>query len=339
MAMRRALELETRVLADDPANFKCCEELLASALGLASLLERVGRTSEAEKIYRAGLEKGQEYLRQFPEAKWCRPGLGRLQNHFGLFLASENRFPDAEAAHRNALDIYEKRGGEFQGQSDRWRRQEQMWTHENLGRLMSRAGRQAEAEKEFGQSIALGEALERDFPGKGYINWLAKDYGNLALLHLLRGRSEEADAAYHSVLERAPRNAAVYNNLSWQLVTCALPAIRGDKRAVLWARKAVELEPKQPSYWNTLGAAYYRAGDWKASIAAFEQSMELGNGSKCCNWLFLAMAHWQLGDKPRAGSWFDKADVWMKKNLPNDVDLNRVRTEAAALMGLDMKHD
>ena len=32
--------------------------------------------------------------------------------------------------------------------------------------------------------------------------------------------------------------------------------------AVRLARKAVEWEPEQSAYWNTLGLAHYRAGDW-----------------------------------------------------------------------------
>jgi hypothetical protein len=45
--------------------------------------------------------------------------------------------------------------------------------------------------------------------------------------------------------------------------------------AALWAR-VVRLNPVQPDYWNRLGDAHYRAGDYKAAVAACEKAIELG---------------------------------------------------------------
>ena len=78
-------------------------------------------------------------------------------------------------------------------------------------------------------------------------------------------------------------------------------------RAVELAKKAVELAPKQGTFWNTLGVAHYRAGDWKAAVAALEKSEELRNGGDSFDWFFLAMAHWQLGEKDEARKWYDQA--------------------------------
>ena len=49
------------------------------------------------------------------------------------------------------------------------------------------------------------------------------------------------------------------------------------------------------------------------------------------------MAHWQLGDKPQARSWYDKAVPWMEKNQPKNEELVRFRAEAAALLGVKAK--
>ena len=115
--------------------------------------------------------------------------------------------------------------------------------------------------------------------------------------------------------------------------------LRDPDRAVELAKKAVELEPKEGTYWNTLGVAHYRAGDWKAAIEALTKSMELRNGGDSFDWFFLAMAHWQLGDKPQARSWYDKAVAWMEKNQPKNEELIRFRAEAAALLGVNEKKD
>ena len=89
--------------------------------------------------------------------------------------------------------------------------------------------------------------------------------------------------------------------------------------------------------WNTLGVAQYRRGDWKAAIEALTKSTELSKGGDGIDWFFLAMAHWRLGDKPAARSWYDKAVQWTNKNRPKDEELSRFRAEAAALLEVTEK--
>ncbi len=69
--------------------------------------------------------------------------------------------------------------------------------------------------------------------------------------------------------------------------------------------------------------------------------MELSSGGSSIDWFFLAMAHWQLGQKDEARTWFDKSIRSMDKNQPqNDLnqrqieDLRRFRAEAAGLLGI-----
>ena len=47
---------------------------------------------------------------------------------------------------------------------------------------------------------------------------------------------------------------------------------------------------------------------------------------------FLAMAHWQLGNKEKARNYFDEAVKRMRKRDPDDEELARFRAEAAALL-------
>jgi hypothetical protein len=44
------------------------------------------------------------------------------------------------------------------------------------------------------------------------------------------------------------------------------------------------------------------------------------------------MAHWQLGDRDQACTWYDKSVTWMEKNNARDVELRRFRAEASALL-------
>jgi tetratricopeptide (TPR) repeat protein len=125
---------------------------------------------------------------------------------------------------------------------------------------------------------------------------------------------------------------------AWALATTADPEERNPAKAVELAKKAVELAPTQGTYWNTLGVAQYRTGDWKAALEALENSMRLLPGKQeSFNMFFLAMAHWRLGEKDKAREWYDKAVAWMDKNQPTNEELLRFRAEAAELLGIEMK--
>jgi hypothetical protein len=60
---------------------------------------------------------------------------------------------------------------------------------------------------------------------------------------------------------------------------------------------------------------------------------ELGHGEEASLHAFLlAMAHWQLGERDEACRWYEKA-VELMNTKPNDAELWRFRSEAAALLG------
>jgi len=133
------------------------------------------------------------------------------------------------------------------------------------------------------------------------------------------------------------RNAMLQNNEAWFTATAGDPKrlnSRNMAHALELAKKAVELVPQEGTFWNTLGVVYYRTGDWKAAIGALEKSMQLRSGGDGFDWMFLAMAQWQLGAKAEARKWYDRAVDWMNKYRPHDDDLRRFRTEAEQLFGL-----
>ena len=73
---------------------------------------------------------------------------------------------------------------------------------------------------------------------------------------------------------------------------------------------------------------------WPVAIAALEKSTELRHRREPIGWLFLAMAHWQLGEKEEARRWYDKAVEWIEKDKPNDKELRRFCAEAKELLGV-----
>jgi tetratricopeptide (TPR) repeat protein len=120
------------------------------------------------------------------------------------------------------------------------------------------------------------------------------------------------------------------------LANCPETNLRDPKRAVALAKEAVELAPRSARSLQALGLARYRTGAWKDSIAALEKSIELReDGGNSFQWFFLAMAHWQVGNKEQARKWYDRAAEWADKNRPADAQLRRFQSEAAELLGLN----
>ena len=106
------------------------------------------------------------------------------------------------------------------------------------------------------------------------------------------------------------------------------------------ARKSVALAPKSAKIQNTLGVARYRTGDWKGAITALTRAEELEPDKHLgLNAFFLAMAHWQLGEKEAAREFYDRAVAWMNDKSPHNAELLRFRAEAEALFGIKARFD
>jgi tetratricopeptide (TPR) repeat protein len=165
---------------------------------------------------------------------------------------------------------------------------------------------------------------------------LADAWHDRGIAYLKQGHPNKAIGDLSKAVGLNPKHAMAFNNLAWTLATCPELKIRDSRRAVELAERAVLLEPK--GSMNTLGVAHYRAGDWKAAIAALKKSVELDQRpATSFNAFFLAMAHWQIGEKEQARSWYDQGVHWMQKNAPNDEELRRFRAEAEELLEINDK--
>ena len=135
-----------------------------------------------------------------------------------------------------------------------------------------------------------------------------------------------------------PNTLASMQNLIELLANCPDVKLRDPKRAVELAMKAVELAPRSGWSWHVLGSVRYRNGAWKESIVDLEKSIAVRNdGGDSWHWFFLAMAHWQLGEKGKAREWYDRAVEWMDKYQPKHEELRRFRAEASELLELKVK--
>ncbi|MBX7073033.1 MAG: protein kinase [Pirellulales bacterium] len=123
--------------------------------------------------------------------------------------------------------------------------------------------------------------------------------------------------------------------LCWDLVAEGATDDDQSALAVQLAQKAGELAPNDAFNMSTLGMAQYRAGQWQQAVDSLDKARVLAPDKHIAfNGFFLAMAHWQLGHKDEARTWYDRSVEWMEKNQPKNDDLSRFRAEAEQLMGI-----
>jgi tetratricopeptide (TPR) repeat protein len=180
-------------------------------------------------------------------------------------------------------------------------RQDLALAFENLGRLLKARRRTQETEEAWLQALEIRASLATEFPGD----------------------------------EGCKRSwADVCNDLAWFLAISPDPASGASVRAVRLAETAVELLPGHQAYWNTLGLALYRRGNWNASAIALKKSIELGSGGSGFDHFVLAMAYRRLGQKQRALESYHWACHWLQEHKPGHAELLRLRNEAAVLLGI-----
>ncbi len=132
------------------------------------------------------------------------------------------------------------------------------------------------------------------------------------------------------------QKALALNNLAWLLTTCEDIHLREPDVAVSYAKQAVELADSEGNYWNTLGVAYFRIGDWDRATEAIGRSMELskdGEGDSH-DWFFLAMIQAHKNQKEKAREWYDRAVEWFHNYRQADRELYRFQIEAAQALGI-----
>ncbi len=231
----------------------------------------------------------------------------------------------------------------------------------NRGNVYRRLGQRDKALADYNKAIALVHRHLSALFGRGALyaemgRWdeAIEDYSTILNLNpthpvvrFMRGQAyqklgkwEQAVADYHEAIRLAPQ-PPWQNELAWLLATCPEAKVRNPARAVALAQQAVDASPKDGTFWNTLGVARYRAGDFKGAVEALDKSAELRRGGDPYDWLFLAMAHEKRGHHDEARKFYDRATKWLQKNeaalakdKPQADELRRFRAEAEEILGL-----
>jgi serine/threonine protein kinase/tetratricopeptide (TPR) repeat protein len=328
---------------------------------LGHLCWKLGRPTEAEPHYREALRLGPERVyvhlmrggflaghrrnfdgavAAFRQALRLLPGCYEAHDGLGGARFAQGNFLAAEAAYQQAVCL----------------RPSYAPARLNLAKVLYRLNKAAEAEAEYREALRLRTETAEYWNSLGSLHCDGKRefdaaatafrravalrpkyydaHHNLGLA-LSNGKHwAEAIAAYEAAVRCGPGEANAHGRLAVLLAICPDPKLRDPRRGLEVARRAVELGPPTAGMWRTLGWSEYRAGNWKASVAALEKSMALRKppGGDPGDWFFLAMAHWKLNNPAEARRWYDRAARWMEQRPRNTAEVLRLQAEAAALL-------
>ncbi len=139
---------------------------------------------------------------------------------------------------------------------------------------------------------------------------------SLAILYDEIGEWVKSDKIYSQLIQADSSDAQAFNNYAYSLVE------RNEKlnKALLYAKKALKLDPNNPSYLDTIGWVYYKLNDLRKAKKYIEQSISIQGDNA------VVLEH--LGDiLMRTNDWTN-ASVYYKKAYEYDRENLRLRKKA-----------
>jgi serine/threonine protein kinase/tetratricopeptide (TPR) repeat protein len=248
----------------------------------------------AEKAFRSALSLWQELTDAVPARPEYRHNLAATYQNLGLVLLRRGQFEQAEEAYRQALTCYDQLGADFPAYQK----------HGNDRASAQQSLTQLRAARPFQEDTAQMQEGQR-------LGAAGQHRAVLALYRQALARHEQQRNEFPDQANYLGLLASKQNRLAWCLVLCPDKQLRDPKQALELAGRAAETAPQEGAFWNTLGAAHFRAGNWKESLMALEKSMHLRHGGDGFDWLFLSMIHHRLGRTEEANKWLDKATDWI----------------------------
>lgn len=179
------------------------------------------------------------------------PANDRALFNRGRVRERQGRLADADADYRRALEINPVNAR----------------AHNNLAVLSAKAGRRPEAVEHWRDAVEMG-----CFPADAVFN--------LAVEIAQAGRFGEAVALLDRGLARAPRDEPMLAALATILATCPDARHRDGTRAVLLARRLIEINgPRHVPSLNLLAAGLAEAGDFGAAVATSYEALGIAERS------------------------------------------------------------
>lgn len=137
-----------------------------------------------------------------------------------------------------------------------------------VGSLLA-SGRDCLREGKFAEAVALFEKARSLDPSSHEAAF------GLSSAFIETQRYGEALPLLETLNREVPDNPMVKNNLAWVLLNLKDRSGESIARAIKLARAALIDVPSDYSIWNTLGEAYYAAGDFEKAMRAAQSGLRL----------------------------------------------------------------
>ncbi len=288
--------------------------------------EKVG---VAQFLYRKQQESPlNEQLKR--ETGWALDAFTESSPEYGPAFTLSGQYYSQIGETEKALEKLEK-GNELLPQDDiAWRLRLQLLLSENKLEEAKRVGLKADSnvpEDSFIQFF-LGTAYLLSDENQEAVKWFERAsraparkpfksvvYSTLGDAQSNLENSEEADRVYELALRYDPQNHNAMNNYAYNL------SVRGEKldRAAELAVKAMELDPDNAAYLDTMGWIFYKTGEFEKARRFIKASIDLDDEAASAE----VLEH--LGDVYDKLNKPDEAKKWWRRALEKDPSLTYLK--------------
>ncbi|MEO9883998.1 MAG: tetratricopeptide repeat protein [Balneola sp.] len=288
--------------------------------------EKVG---VAQFLYRKQQESPlNEQLKR--ETGWALDAFTESSPEYGPAFTLSGQYYSQIGETEKALEKLEK-GNELLPQDDiAWRLRLQLLLSENQLEEAQRVGLKADSnvpEDSFIQFF-LGTAYLLSDENQEAVKWLERAsraparkpfksivYSTLGDAQSNLENSEEADRVYELALRYDPQNHNAMNNYAYNL------SVRGEKldRAAELAVKAMELDPDNAAYLDTMGWIFYKTGEFEKARRFIKASIDLDDEAASAE----VLEH--LGDVYDKLNKPAEAKKWWRRALEKDPSLTYLK--------------
>jgi len=339
---RAALDSIQSLVRDYPEEPNYRDALAAATAAVAAVRLGAEDWEEAERLLRQSLEIAEQLDREYPN-KAAPPhypcNAAKSLEWLGHIRVQAGRAAEAEEYYRRAAAIWEKLVADHAKEPEEpsYRHSAQA-CRQHLGELYLCLEKYTKAQEIFEQCQPTAERLAREFPNiHTYLLWVGTLQSLRAYSLLGAGKRQEAQQAfdrYVALLENLILEFKDRTELKWHLVDalCRFPLAgpNAPARALELAESATIVSPS-PVH---LGMVYYRARRWQDCIQALEKETPVMRRDTVLPFLFLAMAHWQNGDKDQARKMYGEIITFLEKTGYTDYGLRYTLAEAAELLAV-----
>jgi tetratricopeptide (TPR) repeat protein len=309
---------------------------------LGKALISSGRFHASEEMFRKARSLQEQIARQQGRPK--APTDHFINYYLAGLALYHNRPEEAERLSRAAVAHYEAMSERYPGIALYWG---ELHKHSgNLRNTLTAMGRLDEAEQVARRHVESARSVlgqqPRAIGGRTSLAWATYE---LAHVLFVAGRHQEAADAYRSAIKVFEELAAEYpdvgrhqNHLAFVLAACPAKPCRDPRRAISFAKRALELAPEDVDSWSTLGMVQVAAANYHEAIQSYETARRYAGGElPLYTRLPLGLAYWHTGDKQRGREIYDQV-VQELENKPVPTELRVFRGEVEEAMGIE-RHD